>query len=188
MGHRDPVLIENISFIMGKVAQNGTNPLAVKYTRMKSPLGFMNPSSDWAIANTPAGTGPIFIEDCGAEVTVNPGGTMFARQLNSEYTAAGDPNIENRGTLWILGFKTEQGNPAVIIHNERGAKMELLGFYNKPLKSQGDTPTIVNEGALTGAMIKFHIKNVYIEEKGRGAKVIRKNDIPSGDLPLYLAQ
>lgn len=75
------------------------------------------------------GTGPVFIEDCCSNPTTNwriKGQTVWARQLNVENE--GTHVINDGGTLWILGFKTERGG--TLIETLAGGRTEVLGGFS----------------------------------------------------------
>jgi hypothetical protein len=158
MNHDEPVIFEHFECINGRVEQNSRNDLALMYTHLKNAEGFHGETSVHNVYNGPRGTGTIFLQDTMAEPTVNKGGTMHCRQLNIEFSK--DPGVENKGGfLWILGIKTEVGRPqASIMHNLPGARTEILGFYNKPLNSQGDHAVIINEENVrfSAAMMDMH--------------------------------
>lgn len=75
------------------------------------------------------GTGPVLIEDCCSNPTTNwriKGQTVWARQFNVENE--GTHVINDGGTLWILGFKTERGG--TLIETLNGGRTELLGGFS----------------------------------------------------------
>lgn len=75
------------------------------------------------------GTGPVFIEDCCSNPTTNwrfKGQTVWARQFNVENE--GTHVINDGGTLWILGFKTERGG--TLIETLAGGRTEVLGGFS----------------------------------------------------------
>jgi hypothetical protein len=75
------------------------------------------------------GTGPVFIEDCCSNPTTNwriNGQSVWARQFNVENE--GTHVINDGGTLWILGFKTERGG--TLIETINGGRTELLGGFS----------------------------------------------------------
>ena len=113
-----------------------------------------------------AGAGNVFFEDVGM-MPYNARGyqpgdgptfyssqSVWARQFDIE---TGDPHdllypklICNGCKLWILGYKTEQNSPSLILND--GAKAEIFGFfyYQLHLRNQGagTGPMYVNDSSL----------------------------------------
>lgn len=82
---------------------------------------------NWSCALS--GTGPAFVED----VCCNPsigwtlrGRSLWARQLNLENQ--GTHLVNDGGTVWILGFKTERGG--TLIATSGGGRTEVLGGFS----------------------------------------------------------
>ena len=96
-----------------------------------------------------AGHGDFFIEDVVGDFKIH-GGNVWARQLNieggydkvptqprGEYVPGYDLLLNDGGTLWILGLKTE--GDATLITARGGAKMEIVGgfvYANKAYRPQ----------------------------------------------------
>ncbi len=157
-----PIVIQGFRKLEGKIQQNSTRPLAVRQTMIANPAGFNHPTSTANVYNTEQGTGPIFLEDTVAEVTLNPGGTLFARQLNCEFGI--DPVLENTGgTLWVLGFKDEMGLPFnEVLQTGPKSKTEILGLFHYVLgkHGQGDIPVIINDQGQLSLFFAFNGNNV----------------------------
>lgn len=85
------------------------------------------------------GPGHIFINSVAGRLRIShPEAQVWARQLNTE--KADDFNIVNDGgTLWLLGHKTEQGG--IKSQTLNGGKTEILGAYIYAL-GQGDFSTV----------------------------------------------
>jgi hypothetical protein len=80
-------------------------------------------------------SGKLFLEDVGMNsLRINYPHAVWARQLNIE--SLGDSSvpkiINNGGTLWILGLKTE--GKATVINTINGGKTELLGGLIYPVQ------------------------------------------------------
>jgi hypothetical protein len=95
----------------------------------------------------------VFLEDVAGTVAIShPAAHVWARQFNPE-----DPGINalnNGGTLWILGFKTE--NYGVKIDTRRGGHSELIGAHVYTGFGHGDRSTtfLVRNGAATFAGVR----------------------------------
>lgn len=75
------------------------------------------------------GAGDLFLEDVViGNFRMQPTQRVWARQFNNE--SAGPKIVNNGGTLWILGLKTER--TGTIIETVAGGKTELLGTLMYP--------------------------------------------------------
>ena len=185
-----PVILEQF-WMNGRVEQNSSRELVVRYATIGHPGGFNHTASDTNLYNTPRGTGAIFLEDVNAEPTINRGGTLYARQLNCEFGI--DPILENHGGLiWVLGFKDEVGKPPItVLHNGPGARTEVLGLFHYLLHTdQGQTPAVINEGDLS----MFFVFNgqpenrvVVREYDGHEWRELPRSATPSR-FPLYVGR
>lgn len=96
------------------------------------------------------GTGPVFIEDCCSNPTTNwriKGQTVWARQLNVENE--GTHVINDGGTLWILGFKTERGG--TLIETRNRGRTEVLGGFSYTTGAGRLAPMFVVRDAVLAA-------------------------------------
>lgn len=99
------------------------------------------------------GGGKLFLDDVGmGRLNVRPGQSVWARQLNIELTGTKIQN--NGGTLWILGFKTEQ--PGTQIATLAGGSTEILGTLMYPVlgltPAQRKEPAFINAGSNVSVM------------------------------------
>jgi len=92
------------------------------------------------------GIGKSFISDViGRDYQIAVGHRLWARQLNAEFGPA--PLIVNRGTLWMLGFKTEKGEPDWTCLVNHGGSVEVLGANLYALRKPPDGAVcFVNDG------------------------------------------
>jgi Pectate lyase superfamily protein len=144
-----------------------------------------------------SGTGEVFVEDVStspaAGWTFGPG-KVWARQINPENQ--GTHILNNGGTLWILGLKTERGG--TLIENAPGAKTELLGGFSYTTTDPSSFPMFVNNEASLSATfgeISFgppRFNPVVSETVGGMNRVLRPTDggipnwIGGSVLPLYV--
>ena len=193
---KEAVTWEHFRVFEGNFVQNSTRDMAIRFSGVGSPPPGNEAWAANSLSNTSKGTGAMFLEDCMAEPTVNPGGTLFARGLNCEYGF--DPLLENHGgTMWILGFKDEVGKPSVpVLFNGPGAKTEILGFFHHALDWQKEAPAIVNDGgtlSVAGFTYSYKANDVTVKERqGTGEwKTLLCKDPAKPDylkrFPLYLA-
>ena len=109
-------IIRNVN-MFGKVVHNSSGTLALVHCDFRGD----------AYANTTAGTGKTFIEDCIAPVIrlKGPSHRFWARQLNCEHNIT---EFQNDGaTAWLLGFKTEQQYNILTALN--GSRTEIFGGH-----------------------------------------------------------
>ena len=138
------------------------------------------------------GPGDLFIEDVvGADwrfVKQN----VWARQFNVENT--GRHVLNDGGTLWILGLKTEGGG--TLIETRAGGRTELLGGFCYTCTPSGPDPMFVIDNASASFTIgeaAFNGKPYEIlvrETRGGVTKELRRADAPGRMggclLPLYV--
>jgi hypothetical protein len=109
------------------IQQNSSRPAALVNAY------FSAASMTAAYQNTSQGTGSLFVEDAaslGPWQILFPQ-NVFARQLNPETSAT--KVLNNGGTLWILGLKTEQ--MGTNIETDNAGSTELLGGFLYPVQS-----------------------------------------------------
>ena len=98
-------------------------------------------------ANTSTGTGDLFIDDV---VFANPvvfrNQNVWARQLNQEtntqQTSDDAKIINDGGSLWVLGLKTER--PGTIVKTINGGKTEILGAFLYSTGGEKIDPAFIN--------------------------------------------
>ncbi len=109
------------------IQQNSSRPVALVNAY------FSAASMTAAYQNTSQGTGSLFVEDAaslGPWQILFPQ-NVFARQLNPETSAT--KVLNNGGTLWIMGLKTEQ--TGTNIETDNAGSTELLGGLLYPVQS-----------------------------------------------------
>jgi hypothetical protein len=98
-------------------------------------------------ANTSTGTGDLFIDDV---VFANPvvfrNQNVWARQLNQEtntqQTSDDAKIINDGGSLWVLGLKTER--PGTIVKTINGGRTEVLGAFLYSTGGEKIDPAFIN--------------------------------------------
>jgi len=73
----------------------------------------------------------IYISNVAGSAYIEPGATMIARQWNTEGRVEGGAKtntLNNGGTLWVLGMKTEHDGTKLI--TQAGGRSEVLGVHN----------------------------------------------------------
>ena len=129
------------------------------------------------------GAGPSFVA---------AGSTVWARSLNDEQGAGGNPDIfVNGGTLWLFGYKTE--NKAVTsISVNQGGTVEVLNGYVNMTSAPGTTPMLVsNDSTIAffgftnlGAAIHGPFTDIIHETRDGGATATLTYDAGfGGELP-----
>jgi len=110
---------------------------------------------------------------------------IWARQLNLEQK--GSPKLKCRGcSLWVLGYKTEQSSPSLILSD--GAMAEVFGFFfyqNAPPTGTGSASIYLTDSSLfaTGWM-KVDVPgrgqpNWVIETRSEKSGAIATHDVDS---------
>jgi hypothetical protein len=80
----------------------------------------------------------VFLEDVAGSIAINnPKAHVWARQLNPE--SPGINALNDGGTLWILGYKTE--NYGIKIDTRSGGKSEVIGAHVYTGFGRGDQAT-----------------------------------------------
>ncbi|MBW3625931.1 MAG: glycoside hydrolase family 55 protein [Armatimonadetes bacterium] len=87
-----------------------------------------------------SGTGPLFIEDVVGGDWIFMNQPVWARQFNVENR--GTHVMNDGGTLWILGYKTERGG--TLIETRGGGKTELIGGFSYTTEHGKLAPMFVN--------------------------------------------
>ena len=149
-GSADEVTIENLAIRsdanVAALEHAGAHTLVLKHVLLAGLV------ADYR--NTADGTGPLFIEDAQiGKMRIASPQSVWARQLNAESSAAfSEPKIINDGgTLWIGGIKTEQGN--TVIETRNGGQTELLGGLFYPAERvQTSTPALINRASSVWAV------------------------------------
>lgn len=150
---REPLVIEQFGYGI-KVEHRGTRPIVVK-------------DSSFSYLSYP-GAGNLFLEDVATnQIAFRPGQSVWARQLDDEYTGT---KITNAGKLWMLGLKTEQSG--IVINTTAGGQTELLGNLIYPAHLM---PTDATAFVSTGARTSYiYSESVYCAGCGYTVQVIEK--------------
>jgi hypothetical protein len=169
-----PVIFERFNFFNGGTLENqASKPVIVRHaTSFK--------------LETKAEQATWFLEDTAtAPISIQPGQTLYARQLNCELPPP-EPMLTNEGgTVWLLGYKTEFGN--TVAATLAGGKTEILGglFYPAQGISDPSTPILLNaqsEVSATYREIAFGpTYTVHIQEfHGEGRDELLRSSLGEG--------
>lgn len=118
--------------------------LAAPHVRHDTPTTLILKHCNCGRLSAGADCGDLFVENAGGKFRFNKHQRVWARQLNPE--TKGIPEIINDGgTLWMLGLKTEYLSTKIV--NQSGAKTELLGGLMYPVHPVEDEtlPMFINE-------------------------------------------
>ena len=150
---KQPLVIEQFGYGI-KVEHRGTRPVVVK-------------DSSFSYLSYP-GAGNLFLEDVATnQIAFLPGQSVWARQLDDEYTGT---KITNAGKLWVLGLKTEQSG--IVINTTASGQTELLGNLIYPAHLM---PTDATAFVSTGARTSYiYSESVYCAGCGYTVQVIEK--------------
>jgi len=92
---------------------------------------------------THRGSGTLFLEDVAGHELVLKDQKLFARQLNIENE--GTHFLNDGGTAWILGYKTERGG--TIAETRRSGKTEIFGTFSYTTTAGKLAPMFVNHNS-----------------------------------------
>jgi hypothetical protein len=187
------------------VVEDGDSPVVVierlsgKTLRIKTDRTVVLRHCQWAIFCE--GAGKVFIEDvCGAPIRIGKGCRVWARQLDPELwgkrkTKWGPHVVNDGGTLWLLGMKTEGGD--TLIETKNGGATEVLGAHWYSAGHTGNTkPMLINNESAV-SIIGFEAQfagpkyQTYVREtRGGVTKELKRSALPwncgSGmAIPLY---
>jgi hypothetical protein len=125
-------------------------------------------------------SGELFLEDvCGGPWHFK-GQKVWARQLNPESQQT--KIINEGGTVWILGLKTERGG--TLIDNRPGSSSEVLGCFAYANTADEKPPMFVNHDAnlsfTVGEMVirRQPFRQVVREMRGEQTKILSMDDVP----------
>ncbi len=118
-----------------------------------------------------SGAGKTFIEDVIGRVVLEQGHRLWARQINAEF-GEGPLQVNNGGTMWVLGYKTE-ADPGTISLKQTGGASEILGAILYPLHGmRGDVPAwLIEDGRFSGSWVynnKWYA--VHVRHQGKDIK------------------
>jgi len=167
-GEPDTVVIERLEGA-GRFDHAGTRTLVLQHL-----LGFTYKS-------TVEKPGKLFLNDLvGGPFRLKPGQHVWARQLDIEGDIQSKPDVparilNNGGTLWILGFKTEDEGTHIKTIN--GGRSELLGALH--VGGFGSEPRYVTIDASFSAAVVKGGRNTVVEVRdGR----TRRGEIGNADV------
>ena len=125
------------------------------------------------------------------------GAKVFARSIDIEY-ANTEQIVCNGGTMWILGYKTENGKSSPFVCRN-GGSLEILGGYTNATAMPKDPdklkPVITNDNSNVSASFQINLRDwpkVILEKRGDNTLEATSSDFPKrGDsknnytVPLY---
>jgi len=91
--------------------------------------------------------GDVYFEDVTTNALVFRKQRVWARQLNVENE--GSHIVNDGGTLWILGYKTERGG--TLIETKNGGRTEVLGGFSYTTTAGKLAPMFINQDSSTFA-------------------------------------
>jgi hypothetical protein len=118
---RTPLVIDSCPYQSCQIIHSGSRAIALRDTTLNS-------------YEARDGAGDLYIEDCMLNIgsrgspTLNlyPSQHIWARQLNLEQKNSDKLHCSGC-TLWVLGYKTEQPSPSIVLANH--ARAEIFGFF-----------------------------------------------------------
>lgn len=182
-----PVIFERFNFTDSQPGKNFVEQAALQPVVIKHSIG--------PTIVTTSKTSTLFIENVITQpVNVFQGQELYARQLNSEKPPP-EPILKNDGGLvWLLGYKTEQGNTvASTLHH---GKTEILGglFYPAQGVEDPNMPVLFNQDSSVSAVYReiafgsSYTTQIQEIRKGKSATLM-SDDVRKGNMvgiPLYV--
>jgi hypothetical protein len=147
----EPLIIEGFGYGV-KVDHRSARPVAIKN-------GFYQYFSN-------ASAGDLYLEDVGIEpLVIQPSQHVWARQFNNEY--GGTKVVNNGGTLWLMGMKTERGG--TVVETKNGGRTEFLGTLLYPSRAIAqDEPAFISRDSQVALI---YGQNVYCPNCGYAIQV-----------------
>jgi hypothetical protein len=133
------------------------------------------------------GRGTIFFEDVAGHELAIKHQRVFARQLNIENEGA--HLLNDGGTAWVLGYKTERGG--TLVHTLGGGRSEILGGFSYTTTAGKLAPMFVTENASVFTFFSEVCYNgdpfetLIRETRGRETNVVQKGE---GSLAPYIGR
>lgn len=152
-----PLIIDGCVYQSCEVDQTGSRPVVIRDSTLDSYVAT-------------EGAGDLYIEDSilssrsgeSKPVRFYPHQHIWARQLNLEQRSL-DKFDCNGCTIWILGYKTEQPTPSIVLSN--GAQAEIFGFFfyqNRAPEKSGTASIYLTDSSL------FATGFTKVDNAGRG--------------------
>jgi hypothetical protein len=150
-----PLVIEQFGYGI-KIDHRGKRPVVIK-------------DGNYTYSSVP-GAGAVYFEDVQVgQLNIQPGQSVWARQLNNEYEGT---KINNGGNLWVLGLKTERSG--TVINSMTNAQTEVLGGLVYPAVVM---PTDSVAFSSVNAKVSYiYVQSVYCSGCGYATQVIQAND------------
>jgi Pectate lyase superfamily protein len=138
-----PLIIDGCLYQACELVHTGSRPVVIRDSTLDSYMA-------------KEGAGNLYIEDSilssrsgeSKPVRFYPHQHIWARQLNLEQHSL-DKFDCNGCTIWILGYKTEQSTPSIVLTN--GAQAEIFGFFfyqNRAPEKPGTASIYVTDSSL----------------------------------------
>ncbi|BAZ11080.1 hypothetical protein NIES4071_29050 [Calothrix sp. NIES-4071] len=184
-GRSPVVVIERFDGLGGGIVHDSSRTLVL------SSMGLSNTNTK--ASYTSKGKGQLYIEDVvGGPWTFN-NQKVWARQLNPENV--GTKIVNNQGTLWVLGLKTERHG--IVVDTKGGGKTEIAGGFIYSTAAPKTTPMFAIDNSslsLTISECNFNRNpfNILISEKqGSNTRIIERGSSPSSGcngslIPLFV--
>ena len=135
--------LERICFFGGgKIENAATKPVILRHITGPEKNGIVTAGSSrrW-----------YFEDVCTSHLVLSKGNELYARQFNCEPEPPGAGFVNDGGTVWVLGLKTEWGNTIGVTRNK--GRTEILGGLMLPaqgFKDQAAPAFIVEDGEFSG--------------------------------------
>jgi hypothetical protein len=159
-----PLIIDSCLYETCQIVHTGSRAIVLRDTTLHS-------------YTAQDGAGDLYVEDsilsegANGSIAVNfyPSQHIWARQLNLEQKTANKFNCSGC-KIWILGYKTEQATPSIVLTNR--AQAEVLGFffYQNVAPTRGGTA------------------NIYLTDSSLFATGWTKVDVPGRGQPNWIIE
>jgi Pectate lyase superfamily protein len=151
---------------------------AASRTLVLSSMALADTKSKASYSNT--GTGDLYIEDVVGGPWIFNNQKVWARQLNPENP--GTKIVNNQGTLWVLGIKTER--EGIVVDTKERGKTEIAGGLIYSTSVAKTTPMFANHNSpvsLTVSECNYNrnpFKTLISDTRGSATRYLSRGNTP----------
>jgi len=184
---QQPLVVDSCLYSSCQIVHTGSRSIVLRDTTLNS----------YEARN---GAGAVFIEDSmlgygtsgGPTIAFYPSQHVWARQLNLEQKSSDKLHCDGC-TLWVLGYKTEQPSPALVLSHH--ARAEIFGFFfymnRAPIAPDTASVLLADSSLFASGWTKVDSPgrgrpNWVIEERKSASSALAAHDIDtSQQMPMF---
>jgi len=173
---KQPLIIDSCPYQSCQIVHTGIRTLVLRDTTLNS-------------YEARDGAGDVFIEDSmlsmgsRGQPTVNfyPSQHVWARQLNLEQRSSDKLHCSGCA-LWVLGYKTEQPSPSLVLTDR--ARAEIFGFFYY-MNVAPSAPDTANMLLADSSLFAFGWTRVDVPGRGHPNWIVENRNSKSASLPAH---